>query len=488
MAGTIKHTLTRWLPEKLESKFILTAICSILFVGCIGGIVIYQYEKQQMLHFAEIENKKIMQTIGLTFTHIFIYSYINRVHKEEYLESSIRQLMKINKNQIDGIQVFDKTQKLIASNRLADFAKPPYQFPPLKKHDISIISNGPANMSMILPLHTAAKIWGFVKVSFNLTPHLFLIKSLYLKIISGVFVFVLLSAIFSAFVARKLAKPIKALSGAMEAIGPKNFEHELKVDRNDEIGKLQEKFIDLMQRLKLAAKQENKLFKQVMHAEKLAAIGTLTAGVAHEINNPITGMESCLSHLKKKYVQEPSSDRYIKPIEHALAHIKKVVGNLLEYSRKGDYEFSQVQLENIISKALTLVDFRIRKQNIKVNLVSTPSSITGFWDPQYLEQVFLNLFINAIDAMGENGNLTVSSSVENGYAVITVIDSGSGIKNEDIGNIFVPFFTTKTQDKGTGLGLAVSLKIIQDHKGDIQVVSTSDVGTIFTVSLPLTKE
>jgi two-component system, NtrC family, sensor kinase len=234
------------------------------------------------------------------------------------------------------------------------------------------------------------------------------------------------------------------------------------------------------------------LESQLSQADKLSSIGLLAAGVAHEVNTPLAVISSYTQMLAKQLQGDPQKSGLLEKITRQTFRASEIVNNLLNFSRTSGTEFTDIDVNKVISDTLTLLEhqFRIAKIHVSSDLTPSISPIQG--NAGRLQQVFLNLFLNAKDAMPKGGRLRVATS--NGEMVsIRVSDTGSGIAPEHIHRIYDPFFTTKTapkegQARGTGLGLAVTYGIIQEHAGKIRVESAPGTGTTFALDFPLSRK
>jgi len=224
--------------------------------------------------------------------------------------------------------------------------------------------------------------------------------------------------------------------------------------------------------------------KQIGQSEKLASIGRLAAGIAHEINNPLTGVLTYAHMLKKKPDQDSRQQEDLDVIIHETTRVRDIVRGLLDFARQSPAAMASLDVNDVIRQTMLLLrnQKEFRKVAIREELANDLPMIRG--DKNQLQQVFLNLALNACEAMPAGGTLTVATAAEGGGVVISMEDTGCGIKKEDLGNIFDPFYTTKPVGKGTGLGLSVSYGIVEQHGGRIEVESQVNVGTTFTVSLP----
>jgi two-component system NtrC family sensor kinase len=226
------------------------------------------------------------------------------------------------------------------------------------------------------------------------------------------------------------------------------------------------------------------LERRLVQADKLSSIGLLAAGVAHEVNTPLAVISTYAQMLAKQISGDEQKAPLLEKIARQTFRASEIVNSLLNFSRTSTTEFGTVDLNKLIRETLTLVEHQFVKSGIRVEpaLSSQTPRLKG--NPGKLQQVFLNLFINARDAMESGGVLAVSTWVENGLVRAAVTDSGTGISRENLARIFDPFFTTKAARKGTGLGLSVSYGIVMEHGGDIEVASELGKGTQFLLTFP----
>ncbi len=246
---------------------------------------------------------------------------------------------------------------------------------------------------------------------------------------------------------------------------------------------------------------------QIRRSDRLASLGTLSAGMAHEIKNPLVSLKTFAQLLPERYQDSDFRDTFSNLIGHEIDRIDSLVNQLLRFARPAKPILKPLHAHEILEKALTLVGHRLYQKDIKLNRSWRADTDTIHGDADQLEQVFLNFFLNAMDAMKTHGELSVKTEIRsdeqwvsaltymNGESSgnseareafrITIRDSGEGIRAEDIPHVFDPFFTTK--DYGTGLGLSVVHGIIQEHGGQIEVESELEKGTAFHILLPLVR-
>jgi two-component system, NtrC family, sensor kinase len=234
--------------------------------------------------------------------------------------------------------------------------------------------------------------------------------------------------------------------------------------------------------------------KKLLHSDRLASLGQLSASVAHEINNPISGVLN-LSMLLQRMLQPEGVPagrieefrKYLGQVTNETARVGRIVSDLLAFSRRSKPQRAPADLNRIVRTTLSLVQHKMKLSNIEVTTRLLDDIPAIQCDASQIQQVVLNLLLNAAEATQSRParRVGVETAVSEGSVVLTVSDNGEGIPAENLARIFDPFFTTKSEGKGVGLGLAVSYGIIQAHGGDIEVKSKVGEGTTFTVSLPI---
>jgi len=234
--------------------------------------------------------------------------------------------------------------------------------------------------------------------------------------------------------------------------------------------------------------QRDRMEEQLTQTEKLTSLGLLAAGVAHEVNTPLAVISNYIQMLAKQMPEGDPRHTIIDKIVKQTFRASEIVNNLLNFSRTGPGELADVDLNRVVEETLSLVAHPLKASQIQVVKQLTEGIPPVRGSANKLQQVFLNLFLNARDAMPSGGMLEVRSAAHNGSVEVEVADTGNGITREHIHRIFDPFFTTKTSGRGTGLGLSVSYGIIKEHAGKIDVRSTPGRGTSFHVEFPAVRK
>jgi signal transduction histidine kinase len=293
-----------------------------------------------------------------------------------------------------------------------------------------------------------------------------------------------ISAIFHGVVTKplhRLSLTFRRIAGGTEPLG-----RDIPASRQDEIGDVTESFNALSRHLLSAQEKLKKtaeLEKQMMETEKLAALGQLSAGVAHEINNPLGGVKLCFDNLMSTAMDEEKRKQHVSVINSGFDRIQTIVKGLLDFSKNSSLSVAPASLNLIVEDVLNLAEFTVSRKGIGLVKDLSPDMPALAVDANKLEQVFLNLIMNAVQAMGAGGVLTIRTRCGSGACFLSVSDTGTGIAADAAPRIFDPFFSTKGVGEGTGLGLTVSKAIVEQHGGAI-AFETSEKGTTFTVTLP----
>lgn len=290
------------------------------------------------------------------------------------------------------------------------------------------------------------------------------------------------------FLARRISIPIGELASASKEIAGGNLDAEVQITSSDELGDLAETF----NAMALALKQRDKQLKEfttskIMKSERLALIGQIAANVAHELNNPLQGIVTYSHLLLEKMPNENSVSASLNKIIIQANRCRDIIRGLLDFSRQRKPDKTICAINSVIEECVALVENQALFHNIEITKNFGEDLPMVAVDPSQMQQVFMNMIINAAEAMEESGQLNLETRydpVERNYE-IEITDTGQGIPDENLDKLFDPFFTTKDVGHGTGLGLAISYGIIKEHKGSISVESIVEKGTTFLIRLPV---
>ncbi|TNF53423.1 HAMP domain-containing protein [bacterium] len=287
--------------------------------------------------------------------------------------------------------------------------------------------------------------------------------------------------IASFFVSRLITRPLNKFVDFTEALGRGEFNRRLDIQSRDEIGYLAHRFNRLSMELRATREkmEEAYTYTRLLQAEKLSSIGQISAGLAHELKNPI----ATLKMLFQAFQEQPDMTKEDADVVHnEIEKIDIILTRFLGFLRHKDLKPSEISMNTLIDHVLSLATFDIRNSGIKVHkdLLETLPAVQG--DRSLLEQVFLNLILNAVQAMPGGGEMRISGKDDEDFIEVMIWDKGSGISQDLRSKIFDPFFTTK--EEGTGLGLSIAYNIVKSHGGTLYFNSSEGGGTVFTVRLP----
>ncbi len=321
-------------------------------------------------------------------------------------------------------------------------------------------------------------------------------------------IFLVLGIVAALFFSYTISTPLKVLSMQSAAIDIRNIKagldnifHSMEMPYfrlrrlfglTDEIDVLYENYTEMLKRLEQAYHDMNNLQKSLLQSEKLASIGTLTAGIAHEINNPLAGIGISLKRIEKNPNNAEQIKKYTALMQEALSRIEYVMKDLLTFSRKEELVFETVNTLQLIQKTVKLAQYRVKNDTIQFKIDESYADTKLLASKNRIEQVFLNLIINGIDAISEKkvnqpdlaGEISIAIEESTEHVIVVFTDNGIGIPAGDVSKLFDPFYTTKDVGEGTGLGLSVSYQIVRDHGGEICVESEEGKGSRFFVLIP----
>ena len=303
----------------------------------------------------------------------------------------------------------------------------------------------------------------------------------------GIVAIAAVSAMIYFLVNRIVLKPVNEIAAATQKVAAGDLSYTIALPKRDEIGMLAQSFNAMTQKLSEAQ-------RQVYQAEKLAAVGQLAAGVAHEINNPLTGVLSYSSFLLKRAADKPEFKEDLEVIVRETERCRGIVKGLLDFARPSPPEKHPSDVNEIVERAIRIVHAQLSARRVEVNKQLRAGLPTVNADANQIQQIIVNLLLNANDAIGEDGGTVALATTlktpdgvaeaQSGEIEISVSDNGCGIPEAQIERLFEPFFSTKGR-KGTGLGLAVAWGIVEKHNGRIEVESEVGKGTTFRVLLPI---
>jgi signal transduction histidine kinase len=482
--------------------------------------------------FRSLTTRVIATTISLLVAGIFIYTIFNVRHQQEMLintarestelllhtvESSIYNTMHLGNvqdvgsilsmvgqhNQLIGVRIFhphglilrssnpNEVGSTVSANDYKIFQSP---------KNYSIFSMPPKGevLAMVKPIYneaachachgSKARVIGVLNIDYSLNrTKMQMLDATRIFIISSVAITLFLAFTISFLLLKFVKKPLDNMVNTMFKVEKGDFAVRIVYKGKDEIGRLIESFNSMVDRLDITQKELEQLhFQQLERADRLASIGEMAAGIAHEIKNPLAGISAAVTIIKDDMSEDDPRGAILGEVVDQVKRLDKTVNDLLFFGKPSLPELTCVDINTILTTTLKFATQHRGVVNIERRIDLRPSLPPVYADDKQMQQVFLNIVLNAYQAMPTGGILGITSSlvVKNDidYVCVDISDTGSGIPPLILEKIFTPFYTTKAQ--GTGLGLPICNKLVKLHKGDIRVTSDDTAGTVFTVELP----
>ncbi|MBI3752725.1 MAG: HAMP domain-containing protein [Deltaproteobacteria bacterium] len=351
-------------------------------------------------------------------------------------------------------------------------------------HGDSAASESQRSYDIILPVVVGYEQLGYIHISMRFDDFANLLRANNQKRLIATSIVFGIGIAVSIFLSIKYVKPINNLAQATQRIAAGDLQEIPETNARDEIGDLTRNFNEMVKGLR----ENKRLEERLMAAEHLSKIGQLASGIAHEIRNPLNFINLSIDHLRKEYQPEDHKKAeelhsMVLSIKTEISRLNSMIGNFLDYGKPLTLKLEKVFVEDIIKEALAIAEHMIREQKLELKTDYSKDIPAIILDIQQIKACFLNIILNAIQAMPCGGRLSVTTSHTSGFAVVKIEDTGDGIAEEHLAKVFEPYFTTKTA--GIGLGLALTKRVIEEHKGRIDIESKHGDGAIVSVELPV---
>jgi two-component system, NtrC family, sensor kinase len=432
----------------------------------------------------------ISKTFGVTVIDALIFEETGFYQKENILETYIENFINRLGN-VKYVVLFDKNNNLIIELTRGGMSVSPQSFKPEPTAPLTEevrIFNDPHFewvMEVNQPFIFSGKNWGSAKIGFDAQPIRDEISNVFFLLLAATILLTSTILIILFYAINHMTSSLEKLVHEIDKI---DFVSEVDIslpEQHDEIGFLYHHFGLLTDRLENSRKDLEKAQKQIYQAEKLASIGRLASGVAHQVNNPLNGIKSCLYAIQQKQIENPQVNEYLNLINEGIENIETVVKKLLGFARQQSTSESLININDAIMKVTNFFEVRLKEKKIDIDLMLAEELSEMKIDYHLFQEVIMNLLLNSEDAIEREGKITITTGTEDDeHIFIKVVDTGCGINKEDLKKIFDPFYTTKEVGTGTGLGLSVCLGIIESHGGKIDVQSSENTGTTFKIILP----
>lgn len=445
------------------------------------GWMIMREEKQSL----ELE----LQRKGMYLAELISHNIEEPFLYEEFytVRSILEGPMKISDSVAVFAGVYDKQGKPVAkaykSDKYIKLIPPPYSFEGSEKG--MVIKEDPDlpfyHLSMPVKVENMGPI-GFLRLSITKEFLISALDSLKKKLYMIGSAFIFFGIMFGLLMARKVLNPVIVLNRGVKMVGEGDLGHEVPEEGMGEIKELAISFNKMSRELKELVDAIKSAQEKLVRTEKLYAIGEFSAGVAHEIRNPLTSIKLLVQTIRNTGQSLSGND--IEIIDKEINRINRIIKSFLAFAKPERSEKADINIKEVLEDVLTITKPEMRHSDIQLvqNIPEELPAIRGNYDA--LKQVFLNLILNAMQAMdGKGGTLGIEALHDNKFLSVVIADDGIGISGGDLRKIFDPFFTTKKE--GTGMGLALTHNIIDDHSGRIDIESAPGKGTSVIVELPL---
>jgi two-component system NtrC family sensor kinase len=472
----------------LRVKFFLYSNTVIVVTMMMVSVIWALYEQGTRRDALIRRGLSITEAMAIPITDALMYEDLGLVAETGLIESHIDELLARNEDFMRGVTVLDVTGRVIHTSQWALLGRRPMPLDELPEigDDAEVVSltaaDGERRFEVRTPLNISTRRWGTLIVTFSLAPVQDRVHEVARRAVMVAAVLMLFNSVLTALYVETLIRPILELNRVMRRIGRGDLSVRAVVPPSgDEVAELTEAFNGMLEEWEQLRRREQIQREHLAHTEKMAAVGTLAAGVAHEVNNPLAGIQACIENMRDSPDDVEMRERYVELIRDGLSRIARTVSNLLDFARPRRMRFEPTSLNHSLTHVVELVGYQLRKAGVEVETDLDSSGAVVEADHFQMEQLFLNLCLNALKAMPEGGTLTLSTRRTGDQVVAEIGDTGTGIPEAIRKRIFDPFFTTRDVGEGTGLGLAVSDAIVTAHRGTIEVASEMGEGSVFRV-------
>lgn len=485
--------------KSLTSKVIVISIALLAFGISVFALLNLKRERAQLITSAREGSELLLQTIERS-----IYNSM-RIGNTEETQTILEMVAQSQK--LLGVRIFHPHGIVLKSSQPTEIGRPvaqeDYQLYLSNRYEgITYADQHGEVLRMIKPIYNTeqchachghkTKVIGVLNVNYSLAEtkrRMFEVTQLFIFSTIATIAFLSISIAFVMF--RLVRSPLNRIIGNMARVEEGDLSVRMTHGAKDEMGRLARSFNSMIERLQIAKKELDLYhFNQMERADRLASIGEMAAGIAHEIKNPLTGIASAITIINDDYPPSDPRKEILGEVLEQVKRLDKAVNDLLFFGKPTQPEPTCTDLNATLRKTLLFASQHRGSKGgaIEKSLDLQVDLPPVYVDPKQMQQVFLNLILNAIQAMQSGGVLTIGTALverESGKWIrVSIGDTGPGIPEQILGKIFTPFFTTKAQ--GTGLGLAICQKLVEQQGGMISVESEDGKGTIFYIDLPAT--
>ena len=478
----------------LRTKFFLYSNTLILVTMALVTFLAVEHERTSRYEAIARRGLSVTEVLSIAVTDALLYQELGLVTEEGLIDNYLEEVRERNRDLVRYVSVADSAGRVTHSSRWdllgkqSDRALTRDAIGKPAPSEIRTLESGERVLEVRMPLNISTRFWGSLAIGFSLAPIDREVRAIARQAALVAIILMLGNSLLTAVYVDSLIRPVLDLNRTMKRAGVGDLAVRARGGRSDEVRELGEAFNRMMEELQQARHKEQAQQTQLAHTEKMAAVGTLAAGVAHEVNNPLAGILTCLEVLRADPDDGEARDRYLPLVEDGIKRIEHTVMNLLDFSRQREIEARPTSLNERLRRVAELASYQARENRVETTLDLSPDDPVVLADGFQMEQLFLNLVLNAIQAMPEGGSLTLRTHRTGNRVAAEVADTGIGIPREIRDRVFDPFFTTRGVGQGTGLGLSVSYGIVTAHGGTIDFESEPGRGSVFRVCLPVATE
>ncbi len=471
----------------LRARFMIIAVLLTLGSSATWGVWSWKREEQFLIDRLTREGEVLVSTMAIPIINALLYEELGIIDEGGLLDNFIAEIMATPRLVPRYAMVLDEAGRVLAHNQLSEYGNiytdpltnQALELTHFKQTDTVIDNERIADLAM--PLNIAGKSWGTLRVGISMEPAYREITRLERQIVIFSAAFSIGALVIYWVIGTLLVRPIRQLTDSMEAVGDSLPQFPDKHLRHDEIGQLQKSFADMLERLNQSEAEREASVARMLENERILAIGRLVSGVAHEVNNPLAGVESALYQIQRK--GGDPVQRYVGLVRQSIERIGRIVSQLSDLSRVGEITPQVVDSDLFFDDLVMFSRMAIKDSGCRLLSDNRCPRTLIFIDRDKIHQVILNLIINAADATDSNGTVRLLANLDGDCYQLQVQNTGTPIPEGIAEQMFTPFFTTKEAGQGSGMGLAVSRGIAENHGGSL-TYQHRDGRTAFTLSIP----
>lgn len=474
----------------LQKKFILVAFLSVLAITVAISILAAVKTRTALYSASERQGRMLAETVSALIINQLIYEKLGLVEEGALIDNYMRDLSQHSELDLNFAAVLDNSFRVISHSDFREYGRNYGDTFIREAHDAGEVlvrnshsGEGDAALEFAAPLSIEGKHWGVLLFALSLADVEEEIRAMISQIITHSILALSVLFFLIYLLSRQFIKPIIDLSQAMGEVEVEMSEKTIPVKGNDELAMLTRSFNEMVRRIRNANEEMNLAHEKLLQSEKLATLGVLSSSIAHRINNPLGGLFNCVGMLRKRGGEQEFRQSYLDLIEEGLESIKQTVGQLLWTAGRREGEDNRSQVDEVLARVLRYLDYRIKRQEIDFHQ-DIDEALALPVVPHDLEELFLNIMLNAIQAMESGGRLRINGSRSESQVIITIEDTGIGIPEDKIDDVFDIFYSTKKAGEGTGLGMWMSYELVKKYKGEIFITSQVDRGTKVTIIFP----